>query len=56
MGMLKLVDRPRLGRGEIIHISSTLITHRDNINVLYYLIPISILTSKYIHSYKYVVD
>jgi hypothetical protein len=29
MGMLKLVDRPRLGRGEIIHISSSLITHKD---------------------------
>lgn len=27
MGMLKLVDRSRLGRGEIIHISSSLITH-----------------------------
>ena len=25
--MLKLVDRPRLGRGEFIHISSSLITH-----------------------------
>lgn len=56
MGMLKLVDRPRLGRGEIIHISSSLITHRDNINVLYNLIPIFIFTSKYIHNYKYVVD
>jgi hypothetical protein len=56
MGMLKLVDRPRLGRGEIIHISSSLITHRDSINVLYNLIPISIFTSKYIHNYKYVVD
>jgi hypothetical protein len=29
MGMLKLVDRLRLGRGEIIHISSSLITHKD---------------------------
>lgn len=28
MGMLKLVDRSRLGRGEIIHISSSLITHK----------------------------
>jgi hypothetical protein len=36
MGMLKLVDRPRLGRGEIIHISSSLITHKYNISVLYW--------------------
>lgn len=28
--MLKLVDRSRLGRGEIIHISSSLITHKNN--------------------------
>ena len=28
MGMLKLVDRSRLGRGEFIHISSNLITHK----------------------------
>ena len=28
MGMLKLVDRSRLGRGEFIHISSSLITHK----------------------------
>jgi hypothetical protein len=34
MGMLKLVDRPRLGRGEIIHISSSLITHKDNTHFL----------------------
>ena len=27
MGMLKLVDRSRLGRGEVFHISSSLITH-----------------------------
>jgi hypothetical protein len=33
--MLKLVDRSRLGRGEFIHISSSLITHKYNINVLY---------------------
>jgi hypothetical protein len=36
MGMLKLVDRSRLGRGEIIHISSSLITHKYNSNVLFY--------------------
>lgn len=34
--MLKLVDRSRLGRGEFIHISSSLITHKDNSNVLYW--------------------
>ena len=31
MGMLKLVDRSRLGRGEFIHISSSLITHKCNL-------------------------
>ena len=31
MGMLKLVDRPHLGWGEFIHISSSLITHKHNL-------------------------
>lgn len=35
MGMLKLVDRSRLGRGEIIHISSSLITHKNYSNTAY---------------------
>jgi hypothetical protein len=33
--MLKLVDRSRLGRGEIIHISSSLITHKNHNSILH---------------------
>ena len=31
--MLKLVDRSRLGRGDLIHISSSLITHIYSIDL-----------------------
>lgn len=41
MGMLKLVDRSRLGRGDFIHISSSLITHKDYSNIGYSLKHIS---------------
>jgi hypothetical protein len=56
MGMLKLVDRPRLGRGEIN--SYKFESYYPYICYLYIvlLIAIFVIHYKHTHNYKYVVD